>query len=319
VRQPIPWLWPGRIARGRLALIDGNPDEGKSLLTLDLAARLSRAQELPDGYRPQEPAAVLLLPGGEDKMEDTVVPRLHAAGADLQHVYFWTGDLEPPLFPQSCARLQEAIEDTRARLVVFDPFFTFLGADTGSLNDLMIRRALAPLARVAEATQAAFVLIRHLGKGSLGKAACYRGLGSLAILGAMRTAFLLARDPEDSDVRVLACTKNNLGAFPPSLGFRIVTTGEGMPRLQWLGPVERTADDLVRFGRRRGEAVPRALAFLQEQLAGGTREREGLVELAQGEGISLRTLERAKAELGVRSQQRREQGRKVWYWSLPQA
>src|SRR5439155_23741582 len=126
-----------------------------------------------------------------------------------------------------------------------------LGPDTGSLNDLMIRRALGPLARVAEATQAAFVLIRHLAKGSVGKAACYRGLGSMAILGAMRAAFLVARDPDDPELRVLACTKNNLAAYPPSLGFRIVATSEGLPRLDWIGPVERTADDLVGAGRRR--------------------------------------------------------------------
>ena len=181
----------------------------------------------------------------------------------------------------------------------------------------MIRRALGPLARVAESTQAAFVLIRHLAKGNAGKAACYRGLGSMAIQGAMRTAFLVARDPDDPDLRVFACTKCNLAAaYPPSLGFRIVANEEGLPRLDWIGPVDRTADDLVRAGRRRGESVPRAIRFLEAHLESGWQERQVLVEKAEREGISFRTLERAKAELNVLSQQRREQGRNVWYWGL---
>jgi hypothetical protein len=315
--QPVPWLWPGRIAAGRLALIDGDPEQGKSLFTLDLAARLTRAQELPDGYRPSEPVAVLLLPGGEDNLADTVVPRLRAAGAELRQVHVWPNAAgEPPVFPEACSRLQEMIAHAHARLVLFDPFFAYLGPDTGSLNDLMIRRALGPLARVAEATQAAFVLIRHLAKGSAGKAACYRGLGSMAILGAMRTAFLVARDPDDPELRVFACTKNNLAVYPPSLGFRIVASDEGLPRLAWIGPVERTADDLVGAGRRRGESVPRAIRFLQAHLASGWKERHVLLKEAGREGISFRTLERAKAELNVVSQQHREQGRNVWYWGL---
>jgi hypothetical protein len=316
--QPVPWLWPGRIAGGRLTLIDGDPEQGKSLLTLDLAARLTVAKELPDGYRPPEPVEVLLLSGGEDNLADTVVPRLRAAGADLHHIHAWqNASGEPPVFPEACSQLQEVIEDARARLVLFDPFFAYLGPDIGSLNDLMIRRALGPLARVAEATQAAFVLIRHLAKGSVGKAAPYRGLGSMAILGAMRTAFLVARDPDDAELRVFACTKSNLAVYPPSLGVRIITTSEGLPRLAWVGPVERTADDLVAAGRRRGESVPRAICFLQAQLESGWKERHVLLEQAECEGISFRTLERAKAELHVLSQQRRQQGRNVWYWGLP--
>ena len=260
----------------------------------------------------------MLLPGGEDNLEDTVLPRLQAAGADLRHVYAWsTASAEPPKFPESCARLQSMIESTQARLVLFDPFFAFLAPDTGSLNDLMIRRALGPLAHVAEATQAAFVLNRHLGKGSAGRPAPYRGLGSLAILGAMRTAFVVAADPDDADLHVLACTKNNLAVFAPALGFRIVTTTNGLPRIHWIGRVNRTADDLLRPRLRRGEAVARALHLLQQHLASGPCEREQLLLQAQEKGISFRTLERAKADLGVRSHQQRRDDCKVWYWSLP--
>src|SRR5438876_3610978 len=160
VPRPVPWLWTGRIAAGRLTLID-DPDQGKSFLTLDLAARLTAGRELPDGSRPSGPMSVLLL-SGEDNREDTIVPRLLAAGADLQRVHFWDEALlGAPVFPEACPRLQQVLERTQARLVVIDPFFAFLGQEIGSLNDFMIRRALQPLARVAELTQAAIVLIRH--------------------------------------------------------------------------------------------------------------------------------------------------------------
>jgi len=318
--KPVAWIWPGHIPTGRLSLIDGDPGAGKSLLTLDLAARLTAARPFPDGYCPPEPASVLLLPGGEDDLEDTICPRLAAAGADFAHAHLWDSNrLEPPVFPAACTHLQRTIDATRSRLVLFDPFFAFLGPDIGSLNDLMIRRALAPLARVAAATGAAFLLIRHLGKGTVGKAACIRGLGSMAILGAMRTAFLVAADPCDPGRRVLACTKNNLAPFPPSLAFRFANADTDTACIDWLGPVNLTADDLVQFRHRRGEAVPRAIRFLQERLQPGWVARHFLLEQAAAAGITFRTLERAKAELGILSQQRRENGRNVWYWRMPTA
>jgi hypothetical protein len=314
--RPVPWLWPGRIAAGRLTLIDGDPDQGKSFLTLDLAARLTAGHTLPDGCRPSEPMTVLLL-SAEDSREDTIVPRLLAAEADLERVHFWDEALlGVPVFPEACRQLQQVLERTQARLVVIDPFFAFLGQETGSLNDFMIRRALQPLARVAELTQAAIVLIRHLSKVGVTRQAIYRGLGSIAILGMARTAFLVGADPDDVERRVFACTKNNLAGSTPSLGFRIVPAEADMARIEWLGPVDRTADDLVPAGRKRGQAVPRAAAFLREQLAQGPCDREALLGHAEAIGLSFRTLERAKSQLGVVSQQRREGGKIVWYWRL---
>jgi hypothetical protein len=298
-----------------LTLLDGDPGQGKSLLAIDVAARLSAALEMPDGHQPTVPAAALFF-CAEDGIQDTVIPRLVAAGADLDRIFAWThDDAETLVFPAGCTRLRTIIQETGARLVVMDPFFAFLGQEVGSLNDLMIRRALGPLAELAGATGAAILLIRHLGKGSVGKQATYRGLGSLAILGVARTAFLIAPDPADPDRRVLACTKNNLAAFPPALGFRITAVG-AVARIDWTGPVSYTADDLLQSGRRPGESVPRALSFLQEHLVAGPCQRDILLQQATVLGLSLRTLERAKAQLGIRSEQRREQGRNVWYWRL---
>jgi hypothetical protein len=180
----------------------------------------------------------------------------------------------------------------------------------------MIRRALEPLARPAQTTQAALLLIRHLAKGTVGRQALYRGLGSTTIIGAMRTAFLVAPDPEEPELRVFACTKNNLAAFPPALAFRIGQTSTGIAQVEWLGTVPHTAEELLQVGRRRGEAVPQALAFLHQHLAHGPSDRQTLLDEAGHRGISFRSLERAKAALGIVSQQKREQGRNVWYWRL---
>jgi hypothetical protein len=314
--QPVPWLWPGRIAAGRLTLIDGDPDQGKSLLTLDLAARLTTGRELPDGSPPSKPSPVLLL-SAEDNHEDTIVPRLLAAGADLERVHFWDEATDGLLeFPKACPRLLQALEQTQARLVVLDPFFAFLGEEIAGLNDRMIRRALQPLARVAEMAQAGILLNRHLSKDGVTKQAIHRGLGSIAILGMTRTAFLVGPDPDDPGRRVLACTKNNLAACTPSLGFRIVPADADMAKIEWLGPVAWTADDLVEAGRKRGEALPRAVAFLREQLAHGPCDRQTLLDQAEAIGLSFRTLERAKSQLDVVSRRRDEGGRVVWYWSL---
>jgi hypothetical protein len=312
----VSWLWPGYIGSGRLTLLDGDPGVGKSLVTLDLMARLTSGREFPDGSRPGAARAAVVL-SGEDDLAETLRPRLLAAGADLGRVHAWDVGAGLAQFPRDCPELQELIQATGAGLVILDPFFAFLGPDVAGLNDLMIRRALDPLARVAQATGAAVLLIRHLRKASAGEA-IHRGLGSIAILGAARTALLVALDPDDPERRVLACSKSNLGSLAASLGFRITATAAGVARIDWQGPVPYAADELLAPQRPRGQAVPQALAFLREQLARGPRDRRGLLTEAGEAGISLRTLERAKALLGVASEQRREGGRNVWYWRLDQ-
>lgn len=328
--RPLEWLWPGRLAAGQLAILDGDPGVGKSLVSLDLAARFSSASELPDGHRPSEPATVLVL-SAEDSVRDIIVPRLIAAGADLNNVRIFDRFADKPFVLEGdCDRLLDAIEATKARLVVFDPFFAFLGCEASGLNEFVIRRVLDPLERIAYATRATILLIRHLSKCSAGKQAIHRGFGSIALLAMARTAFLIARLPtsdssfrariESSDAsptHVLACTKNNLAPMCPSLGYRIVTGDTGAPQIRWTGVVDRTADDLI-APRPHSQAVPQAVAFLQKHLAQGPRPRHWLVkEAADNAALSLRSLERAKAQLGIVSEERREDERNVWYWSMP--
>jgi hypothetical protein len=322
--ESIDWLWPGWLAAGKITLIDGDPSQGKSFMTFDLAARLSTAQALPDGYVPAGPCSVVLV-GSEDGLRDTVLPRLRAANADLRRVHAFAGRARDgpwrglPTFPEDCDLLRDTARETAARLIVIDPLMAFLSDRACSLNDQMVRRALGPMARAAEETRAALVLVRHLNKGR-SQRALYRGSGSIAIIGSARTAFLVGRHPEDDELRVVACTKNNMDTPAPSLGFRIGCNAQEQPVLTWTGPVDVAADDLVLAPRApHGEMLQHAKDVLQELLRAGPCSCEEVHRKAQEAGISARTLKRAKGQLGVLSEERRDAHGNCWYWSLPAA
>ena len=126
--RPVSWLWPGRLALGKLAMLDGDPGLGKSLVTLDLCARLSKGRSFPDGATGPGGAALVL--NGEDSAEDTIRPRLQALGADLKRVFVLraedTSAGEPLRLPEHTATLDDALARTRARLLVIDPIVAFL-------------------------------------------------------------------------------------------------------------------------------------------------------------------------------------------------
>jgi hypothetical protein len=321
--EPIDWLWPEVIATGKPTLIDGDPSQGKSLLTLDIAARLTTGRPLPDGSPAPGRSAVVLL-GREDGLRDTVLPRLLAAGADRSRVHALRGRAlpggghRPPTFPGDCDLLRDSLRQTGARLVVADPLDAFLDPRLGGLNSPLVRHALAALTDVVEEARAALTMVRHLNKPVRNLAALHRGAGSVAIIAAARTGLLVGRHPDDPDLRVLACSKPSLTACPPSLSFRIVRDGSGRPVLDWAGPVDLTADELVLCPARvAGPALSRAVAFLEEALAPGPCPHAELLRRARRLGLTPRTLERAKALLGVVSEQTSSGGRNYWSWSLP--
>jgi RecA-family ATPase len=135
--EPIDWFWPGHIAAGKLTLIDGDPGLGKSLITLDLAARLTTGRDFPDGSACTARAGVVLV-GNEDGVSDTIIGRLQAAGADLRHVHSFDGTSRPgaskgpPTFPDDCPVLEEVIHESKARLVIIDPLLAFISSKCGA-------------------------------------------------------------------------------------------------------------------------------------------------------------------------------------------
>jgi hypothetical protein len=317
--EQVEWLWPGRLPLGKLAVLDGDPGLGKSVVTIDVAARVSAGLELPDG-QPGKSAGVVLL-SAEDGLRDTIRPRLDAAGADSERIFALSTVIEAKggermiSLTRDLTIIEKAIESVEARLVIVDPLTAFLSEKTDSYKDQDIRRALAPLAALAERTRAAILIVRHLNKAAGGNT-LYRGGGSIAIIGAARSGLVIAQDPEDSERRILAANKHNLSRAAPSLAFSIETAPNGTACVSWRGTSTLSAGDILKepTDPEQKSALSEAKEFLSQELEDGRVPAEQVEKDARGAQISMRTLKRAKRQLGVKS---RKQG-DVWYWVLTQ-
>lgn len=313
--EEIQWLWPGYLAAGKLHVIDGDPNLGKSTMMNDLAARVTTGARWPDGQPGCPPAGVVMM-SAEDGLHDTIRPRLDAAGADTTRVFALTGISEHdpssgeqwerlPSLPRDSHRIRDAVEDTGASLVIVDPFMQYLGPDINPYRDSEVRRALAPLMRMAEQLRVAVVLVRHWTKAG-GPNAIYRGGGSIGIIGAARLGFAVARDPRDQDRVILAATKVNITATPPSLAFRLADAPDhGCARIEWNPePIPYTAaqllaaaDELPDSRRDHNDTEIWLRTFLRD--CGGAAPLADVRSAARAEGISDRTLRRVRLQAGI--------------------
>jgi hypothetical protein len=318
------WLWLWRIPLGKLTILDGDPGLGKSVLTLDLAARVTRGLPMPFETREpgedREPAGVVLL-SAEDGLEDTIRPRLDAAGADVERVLALDripgeAGIRLPILPADVEYLKTGVGRVAAKLVVIDPLTAFLAGETNAHKDQDVRRALHPLAKLAEETGAAVVVVRHLNKAAGGNP-LYRGGGSIGIIGAARSGLLVARDPDNPDHRVLASTKCNLAKLPASLAFDLSAGEDGALRVGWIGDSTHTAETLLAAPRddEDRDAVQEAEEVLRGILESGPIPAEEVKKEARKAGIAERTLLRAKAGLRVKSRKAGYSG--AWKWFLP--
>lgn len=248
--ESVSWLWPERIPLGKLTILDGDPGVGKSTLTLDLAARLSRDDSMPDGAYPElEERRGTVLLTAEDGLADTIRPRLDAADADPEKIAALrtvapNGKSRLPTV-HDVEQIEAAVEAVDAALVVVDPLVAYLTADTDSHRDADVRQALAGLQKLAEERDLAVLAIRHLNKSD-GNNPIYRGGGSIGIIAAARAGLLVAPDPDapNGERQVLAVTMSNLADEPPSLAFRVETEDEAS-RIEWCGETDREAGQLL--------------------------------------------------------------------------
>jgi hypothetical protein len=333
--ERVEYLIQELIPRAKLTVVEGPPGVGKSLvLGADFAARVTTGRPLPDGTPVVEGGAVVV--SMEDGLGDTIRPRLEAACANLDRCVLLTRvrvnekrkvngetvvqEVERPFqLPRDLATLREAVLQVGAKLVVLDPLAAILDPGYSMNSDQDVRQVLLLLARLAEETGAAVVVVRHWNKGE-GLSALNRGTGSVGIGAAARAVLLVARHPsKEEGVSVLAGVKGNLSAAPRSRSFRIVSHPSGTAVIEWLGFVDLTADDLVapppRGGRR--PAVDTAKLFLIEELRAGRRPSKEVSEKATRLGISEKTLERAKKDLRVKSKRKGFGEGGVSFWSLP--
>lgn len=176
--KPVEWLWHPYIPYGKITILQGDSGEGKSTMMIQLAALITNGKAMPDGSEGREPGNVLYQ-AAEDGIEDTVKPRLQAAGADCGRIAFLEQSDENPITLND-ERLAQAIENTHAKLLVIDPFQAYLRIDNDIQKANSVRAVFGQLAKPAEKTGCAVVLIGHMNKSSRSKG-IYRGLGSIDI------------------------------------------------------------------------------------------------------------------------------------------
>ncbi|HXF73001.1 MAG TPA: AAA family ATPase [Actinomycetota bacterium] len=322
----VRWAWALRVPLGAVTVLAGDPGLGKSTITMELAARWSRGQAEGDLLGTPVPVAIATA---EDNWATTVRPRLEAAGADLDLVLRLEMDRADgsgdPTFPDDLPEVERALAARAVRVVIVDPFVAHLPPSVNSWRDQDVRRALAPLRRLAEGLDAAVVGVLHLNKRETG-ALVARVSGSIGMPAAARSLLVVAPDPEDpsGSTRLLAHGKSNLGPEAPAKRFRIEgrwakgPDGEDIATsgIAWCGEVRvNKADLLSADGHEDRTARREAAGFLRELLAEGPVPAEEVKREAAAAGIAWATVRRAKAELGVASKKQRFGG--AWVWSLP--
>jgi len=306
------WLWKGRIPLGAVTILDGDPGDGKSSLTYDWAARVSTGRAMPFQDEGLVPVGVVLLQA-EDATASVVRPRIEAAGGDLDRIF--VPDSRGLVFGSSqlMKEITAAVKKCAAKLVVLDPFQAFCRRNLG--NEVQVQEQLRPLVQLAQSKQLAVVLVRHFGK-TLSRSAVQQGKGNVALIGTARSALYVVPDPDsDNQYRhVLASSKSNLGSAPAVI-YQTVKVQDDVIKVEWIQERD-LVNDLrpTQRGVRRPRATEVASSFLQATLANGPVGAKDIRALAAAQGISKRTLDRAKSELGIGS----DKTPGPWLWAPPE-
>lgn len=323
--RPFRWLWDGFLARGKLHILAGAPGTGKTTIALALAAAVSRGSEWPDGTR--APRGNILVWSGEDDAADTLVPRLRAAGADLNRVWI-LGDVAEGEEPRSFDPAQDIalLEDAAAELgdvalLVADPVVSAVAGD--SHKNTEVRRALQPLVNLAQRLDCAVLGVSHFSKGSAGRDPTERVTGSVAFGALPRVVMVAARrnTEEGADERIFARAKSNIGPDGGGFGYRLeMADADGMPasRVCWGDALEGTARELLAEAE---DATPASDAgqWLADTLAAGPVAVTEIKAEARAAGFGWRSVEAAKAELNAVSERvsHGNAGGGLWQWRLP--
>jgi hypothetical protein len=308
------WLWPNFIPAGALTVLDGDPTAGKSILAVELAARVSKDGVMPDGSTGLGGELILIT---NEPLAKTVRPRLEAAGADFKRITVLRtmsdgGNDVPFLLPRDLPVLRKLLDGGRVKLLVLDPFLSFLGGD--------VTQTLRQLGDLADETGCAILLVRHLARGKV-KEPLYRGAGPMAIIAAARAALLVARHPEDPDCRVLVPYKNSLGKLSEGRTFTIEEPGVHGAKVVWgEGEVcPLTAPQLLAPREASDpQELQEATELLEEMLAHGPVKVTDARKEASDLGIKDWALRKAKEALGLRSMRQGFGSFGIWHWLRPE-
>ena len=304
---PVDWLWKPYLPFGKLSVLQGNPGEGKTYFAMHLAAACTNGKLLPNMER-MEPFNVIYQTA-EDGLGDTVKPRLIEAGADLDRVLV-IDDSEVQL-TLSDERIEKAIIENNARLVIIDPIQAYLGADVDMNRANEVRPIFMRLGQVAQRTGCAILLIGHLNKAA-GMQSLQRGLGSIDIAAAVRSVMFIGKLKHDPTMRILTHEKSSLAPPGASLAFSLGDEGG----FRWVGEYDITADEMLSgIEPQRETKTQQAKDLICTLLAGGKQVlSEDIDKAALERGIPGRTVRDAKRELGDALKSKIVEGRKKVFW-----
>ena len=304
---PVEWLWKPYLPFGKLSVLQGNPGEGKTYFAMHLAAACTNGKLLPNMER-MEPFNVIYQTA-EDGLGDTVKPRLIEAGADLDRVLVIDdSDVQLTL---SDERIEKAIIENNARLVIIDPIQAYLGADVDMNRANEVRPIFMRLGQVAQRTGCAILLIGHLNKAA-GMQSLQRGLGSIDIAAAVRSVMFIGKLKHDPTMRILTHEKSSLAPPGVSLAFSLGDEGG----FRWVGEYDITADEMLSgIEPQRETKTQQAKDLICTMLAGGKQVlSEDIDKAALERGIPGRTVRDAKRELGDDLKSKIVEGRKKVFW-----
>lgn len=302
--EEIEWLWYPYIPYGKLTIIQGDPGDGKTTLALNIASKLSKGEWLDDGMKITEPSNVIYQTA-EDGLADTVKPRLELAGANCERI--WVIDESKQALSMVDQRLEEAIKNIGARLLILDPIQAYLGTGTDMNRANDAREMTKKLGALADKYKCAILLIGHMNKAA-GIKATYRGIGSIDFFAVARSVLLVGRVQGEENIRAVVQIKNNLAPFGNAKAFELSETG-----FVWLGDYDISADEVLAGVVPKANKLIQAKKLLMELAEGNkTMPSKEIFEIAEEEGISKRTLESAKKELDVRAKKINNS----WFWEF---
>jgi archaellum biogenesis ATPase FlaH len=314
--EEVTWRWEDRIPEGKTVIIQGDPEQGKSMLCLEIASRISTGMPIPPDTGSFDPKKVLLL-SAEDGLADTIVPRLKAMGANLENIKVIRSmksddDIRALDLSRDVAVLDELLAQEVYGLIIIDPISAYTPqVDSNKGN---VRSMLAPLAELADRHKVTLVMVRHLTKNQQTKAA-YRGQGNIAYEAAARVVMLVAKNPENEEERIVVTTKNNLAPHAPAMAYQITRTDSGGFTFDWLGESEVSVNQLlIGSSEEERSALDEAGEFITDllQRSGGSMPQVQLMAEARKNGFSDASVKRAKKKFNIGSDKQGDQ----WFWKL---
>ena len=299
--QVITWLWPGRIPFGKITIFCGDAGSGKTTMAVDIAARLTTGRPMP--LSDAEPiTGNVIFQSQEDDLADTLLPRCMSAGADTNRI----SSIEAANLniDEDCGIIEQHIQETGARLVVFDPLQSYMGRNADMCRITDVRRLLSNLGGVAARTNCAVLIIAHQNKAQ-GTKELYRVFGSVDITATARSVLRLSVSENDPEIRILSHIKSSVSRPCAPIYFRIADDGSILYLDEYDGDfdVEEIPDDSSKRAK--------ATEIIFTMLNGAPQEGIAVYKACKEAGISSRTVERVKKELNIGSG-RDEANRRMW-------